>query len=80
MSNPARTHRLLSPSSQREYCRERIREEFAEMPGLRLTIGQVARLIAVERPECERVMDELVNGGELTVDAGRFAVPPSVRR
>jgi len=50
------------------------------MPGLRLTMAQVARLLAVDRTECERLMDELVTGGELSVDAGSFAVPDSARR
>jgi len=66
--------------SQHEYCRERLREEFAEMPGLRLTMAQVARLLAVDRTEVERLMDELVTGGELSVQGGSVAVPASARR
>lgn len=39
---------------------DRARGEFAEMPGLRLTIAQAARLWAVERPVCGAVLDALV--------------------
>jgi len=50
------------------------------MPGLRLTMAQAARLLAVDRTEVERLMDELVTGGELSVQGGSFAVPASARR
>jgi len=39
---------------------ERIRAEYLEMPGLRLTAGQVQRLCGVERELCKDVLDALV--------------------
>ena len=38
----------------------RIREEFREMPGLRLTPAQATRLWGLEIEMCRRVIDELV--------------------
>jgi hypothetical protein len=39
---------------------ERVRGEFLEMPGLRLTIPQAARLWGLDTPSCEAVVDVLV--------------------
>jgi DNA-binding MarR family transcriptional regulator len=44
----------------------RIRAEFIEMPGLRLTVTQAQRLWALDRSTCERVIDSLVASGFLT--------------
>ncbi|HEX3644290.1 MAG TPA: hypothetical protein VHT95_01715 [Vicinamibacterales bacterium] len=38
----------------------RIREEFREMPGLRLTPAQATRLWGMEHAECREVIDRLV--------------------
>lgn len=38
----------------------RLRAEFLEMPGLRLTSGQVQRLCGVEKTLCQRGLDLLV--------------------
>ena len=38
----------------------RIREEFREMPGLRLTPAQATRLWGLEGDTCRAVIDELV--------------------
>jgi response regulator of citrate/malate metabolism len=40
---------------------ERLRAEFLEMPGLRLTADQVHRLCGVERMTCRAVLDALVD-------------------
>lgn len=39
---------------------ERLRAEFLEMPGLRLTVEQIHRLCGVEQPMCSAVLDALV--------------------
>ena len=39
----------------------RIREEFREMPGLRLTPAQATRLWGLEIETCRKVIDELVS-------------------
>jgi hypothetical protein len=38
----------------------RIRAEYLEMPGLRLTLAQAQRLCGVERALCEAVLNRLV--------------------
>jgi hypothetical protein len=38
----------------------RVREEFHEMPGLRLTPAQATRLWGLEREICSKVIDALV--------------------
>ena len=40
---------------------ERLRAEFLEMPGLRLTAQQVHRLCGVEQKTCRAVLDALVS-------------------
>lgn len=37
----------------------RVRAEFLEMPGLKLTVPQAQRLWGVDRPTCEAVIDNL---------------------
>jgi hypothetical protein len=51
----------------------RIRAEFGEMPGLKLTLSQAARLFDLERGRCERVLGTLVDAGELWNDGQSFA-------
>jgi hypothetical protein len=64
----------------------RIRAEFLEMPGLRLTVEQAQRLCGVERAACQRLLDRLVavnflcvksNGVYARVTDGREAPRPS---
>ena len=44
---------------------ERVRCEFLEMPGLRLTIPQAARLWGLDRRSCEAVIDALIRAAFL---------------
>jgi hypothetical protein len=46
---------------------ERIRGEYLEMPGLRLTLAQAQRLCGVERGLCETVLNTLVETKFLAV-------------
>ena len=39
---------------------ERIRSEFLEMPGLRLTLPQASRLWGLDTRSCEAVIDALI--------------------
>jgi hypothetical protein len=53
---------------------ERIRGEFLEMPGLRLTLEQVQRLCGVERTLCQAVLGALVDAKFLCVKSnGAYA-------
>jgi hypothetical protein len=45
----------------------RLRAEFSEMPGLRLTAPQVARLCGIDRALCQTVLDTLVDAKFLSV-------------
>jgi hypothetical protein len=40
---------------------QRVRSEFLEMPGLRLTPAQAGRLLGLEPQACQRVITALVN-------------------
>ena len=40
---------------------ERLRAEFLEMPGLRLTVAQTQRLCGVEPTMCQAILDTLVD-------------------
>lgn len=51
----------------------RVRSEFREMPGMRLTLGQAMRLWDLDRPACRAVLDSLVASHFLQQDAcGRY--------
>lgn len=53
---------------------ERIRAEFIEMPGMRLTAAQVERLAGEDRSICQSVLDDLVRSGFLCASAnGSYA-------
>ena len=43
----------------------RVRAEFRDMPGLRLTCGQAQRLFGIRVDVCERVLASLVEEGTL---------------
>jgi hypothetical protein len=50
----------------------RIRAEYREMPGLKLTLAQASRLFNVDSARCERALARLVAAGALRVDEGSF--------
>ena len=57
-----------------EHLLNRIRAEFMEMPGLRLTREQVQRLCGVEQTLCQPVLDRLVETKFLRVSVdGMYA-------
>lgn len=43
----------------------RVRGEYLEMPGLKLTTTQASRLWGLDRPTCQRLLDTLVDAGFL---------------
>jgi len=62
---------------------ERVRGEFIEMPGLRLTPAQAERLWHLDPPTCQRVIDLLVTAAFLRWSSGGTimrAEPHSARR
>ena len=48
---------------------QRVKSEFIEMPGLRLTLEQGSRLWGLERDECDALLHSLVERKCLTVTA-----------
>ena len=50
----------------------RIRAEYYEMPGMRLTAPQAARLFNLELVSCVRVLDALVSDGILWTNGREF--------
>ena len=53
----------------------RIRAEFREMPGLRLTLPQAQRLCGGDRRSCEAALDALVNEQYLQFHHGHYSRP-----
>ena len=51
---------LASSRMELEHLIDRVREEFREMPGLRLTPAQATRLWGLEQEKCRAVIDVLV--------------------
>jgi hypothetical protein len=65
----------------RETLLSRVRGEYHEMPGLRLTLGQACRLWQIEALVCESVLQELVAAGILArTHDGAFIALPATRR
>lgn len=50
----------------------RVRGEFAEIPGLSLTVVQASKLFGLDPPRCERILQLLVARGALRQTGGRF--------
>jgi hypothetical protein len=68
---------LMAPSRSEEHdlhtLQSRVSAEFREMPGLKLTVSQAARLFSIEAGRCERVLGALVDRGVLATDGRAFA-------
>ena len=48
----------------------RVRAEYLEMPGMRLTIQQMQRLFGIEQTPCQAVLDSLVEARFLCMKPG----------
>lgn len=57
----------------------RIRAEFLEMPGLRLTLSQTQRLCGGERDDCETALRTLVDEEFLCLRHGHYARSTDLR-
>ena len=63
------------PNNERNGCPSlihRVRGEFAEMPGMRLTTAQAARLWGLDAGTAERTLAELVGAGFLVKRGDRY--------
>lgn len=52
----------------------RIRAEFSEMPGLKLTLAQATRLFNVDAARCQGALARLVDAGALWLDEDSFVL------
>lgn len=60
---------------------ERIRAEYAEMPGMVLTLDQVARLCGIEQSVCQMALDQLVDTKFLVLNShGTYTRSPQESR
>ena len=64
---------LAPPLREEHELLTRISAEFLEMPGLRLTLPQAARLFSLEPARCHRVLNALVRAGRLSSDGRTFS-------
>ena len=48
----------------------RVRSEFIEMPGLKLTLSQASRLWGLDRATCQQIIDALVESAFLRCTVG----------
>ena len=54
---------------EQEAIVNRVRNEFVEVPGLRLTMAQAMRLWGLEQDECQQVISALVAASFLRLNA-----------
>ena len=73
----ARTTCLALTSSDDEVAR-RVCAEFLEMPGMRLSLPQAARLFALPPARCGRILEALVCSHDLWTDGITFALAGGV--
>jgi hypothetical protein len=62
-------HRKAREQEAATALSRRVRAEYAEMPGLSVTLAQAQRLWAVDRRTCEAVFTRLIARGVLKVTA-----------
>jgi hypothetical protein len=59
----------------------RVRGEYSEMPGLRLTVPQACRLWHVDVSNCERLFEQLVREGFLyKTEKSAYIAQPATRK
>lgn len=71
-SDPAGLSHAAGRAPADTELRLRVHAEFREMPGLRLTLPQAARLFSLEPAHCARVLGTLVDAGILVTDGRAF--------
>jgi len=66
-------------TENRSHVLDRVRAEYAEMPGLSLTDVQARRLFGLDEAECPEVLAVLIREGFLRLSDVGMYVRPSVR-
>jgi len=73
MNTQAQTSARFHNDATNDHLQWRIRGEYLEMPGLRLSLDQATRLWALDRIACGAVLDALVGANFLQRDRdGRY--------
>jgi hypothetical protein len=77
MSIPRREGGMAPPES----LLARVRGEYQEIPGLRLTLAQASRFLQIEASACEALLEQLVRERVLLrTETGCYITAPSVDR
>ena len=71
---------LMMSNTSQSAVHRRVRAEFYEMPGLRLTVAQAARLFDLELTHCAQVLNALVVDGTLWTNGREFLGANAGRR
>jgi hypothetical protein len=77
---PALEHVEITGPADDHVLHVRVRAEFMEMPGLKLTLPQAARLFALDAGRCALVFNQLVARGVLAAAGGTFMRADAGRR
>jgi hypothetical protein len=68
------------PMRSEQMLQARIRGEYREMPGLRLTVAQACKLWQIDREECLGLLEQLVTEGVLYRRSdGAYCAFPAIR-
>ena len=68
-----RSTQIEAPHGALRTLMQQVKAEYAEMPGLSVTLSQAQRLWAVDQPTCEEVFSRLIAKGVLRrTTKGRF--------
>lgn len=70
----------MTETSMTEATYARVRGEYREMPGLRLTVAQAARLFNIEHGLCAKVLENLVSNGALWTNGREYFGDKADRR
>ena len=63
---------MLNDGAMTDTLHARVRGEYREMPGLRLTVPQASRLFNIEPMRCAQLLNILVNDGALWTDGREY--------
>jgi hypothetical protein len=64
-----------------EWLVARVRGEYVEMPGLRVTLAQACRLWQMDTATCQELLDHLVRSGFLSrTESGFYVASQDTRR
>lgn len=78
-TQPAERTTCLALTNSDDEVARRVCAEFLEMPGMRLSLPQAARLFALQPARCGRILEALVTSRELWTDGATFGLAGGIR-